>query len=218
MNKALFRRAVFWVAPILIAACALSVRAEGLDSLEVFIKGVQSARAQFQQTVVSPAREGQAARRKVSSGTFEFQRPNRFKFVYLKPFEQTIVADGQTLWLYDADLYQVTIRKQSAALGSTPAALIASAANLAALQSEFSMVSQPLKDGLEWVLATPKAKDSTLQAVRLGFKGPALMVLEILDSFGQTSTMNFSAFQANPVMDASVFQFKIPNGADVIRQ
>lgn len=208
----------YWIASFLIATCALSARADGLDNLEMFIKGVQSARAKFQQTVVSPAREGQAARRKVSSGTFEFQRPNRFRFVYLKPFEQSIVADGQTLWLYDADLYQVTIRKQSLALGSTPAALIASAANLAALQTEFEMVGQPMKEGLDWVLATPKAKDSTLQSVRLGFNGPVLMVLEILDSFGQTSTMNFSAFQANPTLDASVFQFKIPNGADVIRQ
>lgn len=206
------------LATFLVAACAMTARADGLDSLEVFIKGVQSARAQFQQTVVSPAREGQAARRKVSSGTFEFQRPNRFRFVYLKPFEQTIVADGQTLWLYDADLYQVTIRKQSTALGSTPAALIASAANLSALETEFVLVSQPMKEGLDWVLATPKAKDSTLQSVRLGFKGPVLMVLEILDSFGQTSTMSFSAFQANPAMDVSTFQFKIPNGADVIRQ
>lgn len=207
-----------WIAIFFIVSCAVSARADGLDSLEIFIKGVQSARAQFQQTVVSPPREGQAARRKVSSGTFEFQRPNRFRFVYLKPFEQTIVADGQTLWLYDADLYQVTIRKQASALGSTPAALIASAANLAALQAEFVLVSQPMKDGLDWVLASPKAKDSTLQSVRLGFKGPVLMALEILDSFGQTSTMNFSAFQANPALDASVFQFKIPNGADVIRQ
>ena len=70
--------------------------------------------------MTAPAKEGQAARSKTSSGTFEFARPSRFRFDYKKPFEQTIVADGQTLWLYDADLNQVTARKQSQVLASTP--------------------------------------------------------------------------------------------------
>ena len=101
--------------------------AGGLDSLDAFVKNVKSGRASFNQTVTVPAKDGQVVRPKVSSGSFEFARPNRFKFVYKKPFEQSIVADGQTLWLYDVDLAQVTARKQAAALGSTPAALIAAA-------------------------------------------------------------------------------------------
>jgi len=102
-----------------------------------FIKGVKSGKAEFSQVVTAPAKEGQVARSKVSSGTFEFLRPGRFKFTYKKPFEQTIVADGQTLWLYDVDLNQVTARKQAQALGSTPAALIASSADIKALQADF---------------------------------------------------------------------------------
>ena len=94
--------------------------AGGLDSLDAFVKNVKSGRASFTQTVTAPAKDGQVARPKVSGGSFEFARPNRFKFVYKKPFEQSIVADGQTLWLYDVDLAQVTARKQAAALGSTP--------------------------------------------------------------------------------------------------
>ncbi len=89
--------------------------------------------------VTSPPKDGQAARSKTSSGTFEFQRPGRFgDAIYQKPFEQTIVADGQTLWLLDVDLNQVTQRSQAQALGSTPASsLIASAADLSALRAEF---------------------------------------------------------------------------------
>jgi outer membrane lipoprotein carrier protein len=206
------------IAAVLIAACALSARAGGLESLETFVKTVKTAHADFTQIVTLPAKDGQAARSKTSSGTFEFSRPGRFRFVYKKPFEQTIVADGQTLWLHDVDLNQVTARAQAQALGSTPAALIASAADLKALQADFTLASDADSEGLEWVRATPKAKDSSLQLVRVGFRGGQLAVLEITDSFGQRSSLRFNAFNANAALDATAFQFKPPQGADVIRQ
>lgn len=209
-------------ATVLIAACAHAACANGLESLASFVKTVSSGRADFSQVVTAPAKEGQTARSKTSSGTFEFSRPNRFKFIYQKPFEQSIVADGQTLWLYDADLNQVTARKQSAALGSTPAALIAAAPDLRALQADFTLAAAPEKDGLEWVVATPKAKDGQLQAVRVGFRAgekPAgLAALEILDSFGQRSVLSFSKVEVNPALPKDTFQFITPKGADVIRQ
>ncbi|OYQ40471.1 outer membrane lipoprotein carrier protein LolA [Rhodoferax sp. TH121] len=206
------------IALILIAACAMSAGAGGLESLENFVKTVKSGKAEFSQVVTSPAKEGQVARSKVSSGSFEFARPSRFKFIYKKPFEQTIVADGQTLWLYDVDLNQVTARKQASALGSTPAALIAAAPDLKALQADFALADAPDKDGLQWVQGTPKAKDSQLQLVRVGFKQDQLAVLEILDSFGQRSVLSFVGFQPNAALDAGTFQFKPPAGADVVRQ
>ena len=98
------------IAFFFIAACALPAWADGLKSLENFMKTAQSGRAAFTQAVTAPPKDGQAARAKQSSGHFEFQRPGRFKFVYEKPFAQTIVADGKTLWLYDADLNQVSVR------------------------------------------------------------------------------------------------------------
>ena len=209
-------------ATFLIAASAHAACANGLESLETFVKTVSSGRADFTQVVTAPAREGQTARSKTSSGTFEFSRPNRFRFLYQKPFEQSIVADGQTLWLYDADLNQVTARKQSAVLGSTPAALIAAAPDLRALQADFTLAAAPEKDGLEWVVATPKAKDGQLQAVRVGFrageKQAGLAALEILDSFGQRSVMSFSKVEVNPSLPKDTFQFNPPKGADVIRQ
>lgn len=188
-----------------------------MESLEVFVKSVKTGRADFTQVVTPPSRDGQAPRIKISTGTFEFSRPGQFKFVYKKPFEQTIVADGQTLWLYDVDLNQVTARKQAQALNSTPAALIASASDLKALQADFTLTAEPEKDGIEWVSAIPKSKDNQVQSVRIGFRTGALAVLEILDSFGQKSRMSFSAFAANAPVDAATFQFKPPAGADVVR-
>jgi outer membrane lipoprotein carrier protein len=210
------------IATIFIAACALPVCATGLESLEAFVKTVKSGRADFTQVVSAPPKDGQTPRAKNSNGTFEFSRPNRFKFLYKKPFEQSIIADGQTLWLFDVDLNQVTARKQSQALGSTPAALIAAAPDLRALQADFTLANAPDADGLQWVSATPKAKDGQLQSVRVGFrvgdKTAELAVLEILDSFGQKSVLTFQRFEVNAALPESAFQFKPPAGADVIRQ
>jgi outer membrane lipoprotein carrier protein len=207
-----------WWALALIAAAAQSAWADGLSSLEAFMKGAQAGRADFTQTVTSPPKDGQAARTKTSSGTFEFQRPGRFRFAYSKPFAQTIVADGKTLWLYDADLNQVTQRAQSQALGTTPAALLASAPDLQALRKDFTLESAPDQDGLQWVLATPKTKDGQLKSVRVGFQGEQLAALDILDSFGQRSLIRFSNVQSSASLPASTFEFKPPQGADVVRQ
>ena len=213
------------IATILVAACTGNTWANGLESLENFVKTVKSGRADFTQVVTAPAKDGQAARSKTSTGSFEFQRPSRFKFVYKKPFAQSIVADGQTLWMYDVDLNQVTARAQSQVLGSTPAALIAAAPDLRALQADFELQAAPDKDGLQWVAATPRAKDGQLQSVRIGFKAGdkgdkagELAALEITDSFGQRSVLTFSRFESNPALPAETFQFKPPAGADVVRQ
>ena len=206
-------------ASLLLAVAAQSALADGMDSLESFVKTVKTGRADFTQVVTSPPKEGQAVRSKTSTGTFEFQRPSKFRFVYKKPFEQSIVADGQTLWLYDADLNQVTARKQSQVLGSTPAALIASAPDLRALQADFDLQPAADKDGMQWVVATPKTKDGQLQSVRIGFRaGNELGALEIADSFGQKSVMSFAKVEVNPSLSAESFQFKPPVGADVVRQ
>jgi outer membrane lipoprotein carrier protein len=211
-----------FVAILIVANYVMLARANGLESLENFVKTVKTGKADFSQVVTPPAKEGQVPRIKTSTGTFEFSRPGQFKFVYKKPFEQTIVADGQTLWLYDVDLNQVTARKQAQVLGATPAALVASAVDLKALQAEFVLAndpgSAPDKDALEWVTATPKTRDGQVQTVRIAFRAGTLAVLEILDSFGQTSRMSFNGFVANAALDANAFHFKPPTGADVILQ
>jgi outer membrane lipoprotein carrier protein len=215
-----------WLAALLMAfsisASAQPVTNSGMDSLEKFVSETRSGRADFVQTVTSPARAGEAPRVKKSTGTFEFSRPNRFRFFYQKPFEQTIVADGETLWLHDVDLNQVTTRKLAQVLNGTPAAVIAAAANLKGLQADFALSALPEKAGLQWVMATPKTRDGQVQNISVGFRataqGSELASLDILDSFGQRSVMTFSRFEANPVFSASHFQFKPPAGADVLRQ
>jgi outer membrane lipoprotein carrier protein len=197
---------------------------DSLDALGQFLKQSNSGRALFTQVVSSPARADQAPRRKTSSGTFEFQKPQQFRFAYQKPFVQTMVSDGQSLWLYDADLNQVTVRKQSQLLGQTPAAFIASSGDLKALQAEFNLKAEPDAEGLQWVNATPKQSEGALQIIRVGLKPatsattpPVLAVLEIVDGLGQSSRLSFQNFEVNLKLPADTFQFKTPTGAQVIR-
>lgn len=196
---------------VAIALVGGAAQADAVDSLKAFVQDVKSGSAKFSQTVNSP----DGKRSKVSSGTFEFQRPNQFRFAYLKPFEQLIVGDGQKVWIFDPDLNQASSRKMTAALGSTPAALLAGGN----LERDFSLKALAPEAGLEWVQAVPKhAEGSTFQSLKIGFKGKELAALDIVDGFGQRSKLDFSAVVNNPSLAADRFRFVLPAGADLIEQ
>jgi outer membrane lipoprotein carrier protein len=211
-------RAVLAVA---VGVLALPAQADSVDLLAQFMKQARSGRADFTQVVTSPSRPGQTSRAKTSSGRFEFQRPGKFRFDYRKPFVQTLVADGQTLWMHDVDLNQVTARAQSQVLGSTPAALLTAASDLQALKADFKFNAEPDQGGLQWVRATPQSPDGQIRAVLVGLRsaasGPELAVLDVQDNLGQRSLLTFTGFELNPVLPVSTFVFKAPAGTDVIR-
>lgn len=198
-----------------------AARAQGpaLRALEAFLAGVQQGRATFTQTVTAPLRDGEAApRTRTSRGEFAFLRPDRFRFHYTHPFEQIIVADGQTLWLYDPDLNQVTARRQAEVLANTPAALLASAPDLRAVRQVFTLAEGEPRDGLDWVEAVPQGRDGQVQRIRIGFRQGQLEVLDILDSFGQRSVLRFGPLERAAGLTAASFRFQPPAGADVLRQ
>ena len=212
------KAATLWLGMFL----AFGAQADSLDSLAQFLKQTRSMRADFVQVVAAPAKEGRPSKPKTSSGSFAFVRPSVFRFDYNKPFVQNIVADGKNLWLFDADLNQVTVRNQAQALGSTPASLIASANDLASLGKEFELQAAPSEAGVDWVVAKPKMKDSSLQQVRIGLRqedGQMLLAhLDIVDAFGTRSQMRFDKVDVNPSqLTASQFNFVPPKGADVVR-
>ena len=199
----------------LLAAAALAVasiaaHADAVDTLKTFVREVKSGTAAFTQTVTSP----DGARKKTSSGSFEFARPNRFRFSYAKPFEQTIVADGQKVWIYDADLNQVSSRRITQALGATPAAILAGGD----LDQAFELSALPTRDGIAWAEAKPRAKDGAFQSVHVGFRGQTLSAIEIVDAFGQRSLLGFSEWMPNASIPPETFRFTPPPGADVIEQ
>lgn len=189
------------------AAGSAEAATDPVEALRAFVRDAKAGRAGFTQTVRSP----DGSKTRVSSGRFEFFRPGRFRFAYLKPYPQTIVSDGQKVWFHDPDLNQVTVRKLGDALGSTPAALLAGQS----LERDFTLQAQPERDGLSWVLATPRQRDGTIQSLRVGFKGRTLAAVEIADSFGQHSLLQFTELQIEPSLPAELFRFSIPPGADV---
>ena len=196
--------------PWLLCAAASLAQADAVQTLKDFGREVKSGRADFTQTVTAP--DGQ--RKKTSFGTFEFQRPNQFRFAYTKPFEQLIVGDGQKVWIYDPDLKQASSRRMSAALGATPAALLAGAN----LERDFELRREPSSGGLDWVQALPRQSDSNLQSLKVGFRGKELAAIEVVDGFGQRSLLQFSAVSANAAVAPERFRFVLPAGADLIEQ
>jgi outer membrane lipoprotein carrier protein len=185
--------------------------ASGLDQLHAFLEGTQSAQGSFRQTVANKERRTT----QTTSGTFAFQRPGKFRWTYDKPFDQLIVGDGEKVWVYDHDLNQVIVRKLDAALGATPAALLAGDN---ALEKNFTLVAGGAADGLEYVDATPKAADAQFTRIRLGFADNLPRRMALTDAFGQSTELTFSDMQRNPKLAGDAFTFTPPKGADVVGQ
>ena len=203
-----------WVRLAVVAAgCALLAPAHGgsLDQLRAFLTQTSSARGEFVQRV--SARSGSA--QPVSSGRFAFQRPGKFRWTYEKPYEQVIVADGTRLLLYDRDLNQVTIRKLGAALPSSPASILFGSNEF---EKEFEVADIGARDGLEWVRAKPRAKDSTFELIEIGFRDGLPQAMRLADNFGQVTQLIFSKLERNPKLDAEAFRFEPPKGADVLTE
>ena len=191
-----------------LTVCA-TVSAASIERYKAFLDGTQSARAQFEQKVYD--RSGKLVQQ--SHGSFVFQRPGRFRWVYQKPADQVIVGDGQRVWIYDRQLNQVTVRKLATALGSTPAALLAGASGI---EQAFALSDAGEKDGLEWMEARPREREAGFEHVRLGFDAHGLQAMELTDNFGQNTVLRFSKLKRNPKVNAAEFRFEPPKGADVL--
>jgi len=190
--------------------CVATAQAGAIEKLKSYIAATHSAQANFTQTVL----DQNGKRMQSASGVMQFQRPGKFRWSYQKPYEQIIVGDGAKFWLYDVDLNQVTVKKLDAALGSSPAALLAGSNEI---ERGFSLKEAGAREGLEWLQASPKAQDSSFSAVLMGFDEHAsLVAMELNDSFGHKTVLRFSGMQRNPKIAGAQFQFVPPAGADVI--
>jgi outer membrane lipoprotein carrier protein len=181
----------------------------GQHRVQSFLGELQGLQAQFHQVLTD--RSGRAIDE--ASGVLAIKRPNRFRWDYREPYEQVIVADGSRVWLYDSDLEQVTVRKLDDTLSATPAMLLSGEGNL---EDNFT-VTETVTDGpIQWVQMEPKRNDTDFKSVRLGFEGTTLRHMHLADKLGQTTRLEFTNVERNPVLDPSRFTFKVPPGADVI--
>ena len=188
---------------------AATAHASSIERFKTFVRTTQSARADFEQKVYD--RDGKLVQE--SKGRFVFMRPGRFRWVYAKPVDQLIVGDGQRVWIYDRDLNQVTVRRISKALGSTPAALLAGSSDI---DRAFELSDAGARDGLEWLEAKPKEKEAGVERIRMGFDVAGVRAMELTDHFGQTTQLRFVNLVRNPKVDPGEFRFEPPKGADVL--
>ncbi len=195
---------------LFIVVFPFSAQADAVAHLKTFVSGTRSAQADFTQTV----QDKEGRRIQSAAGVMQFMRPGRFRWEYRRPYAQLIVGDGAKFWLYDADLNQVTVRKLDAALGSSPAALLAGSNEI---ERSFRLEALGEKDGLDWLRATPRNGETSFAAIRMGFNAQSeLLAMELQDAFGHTTLLRFNHLRRNPQLAPALFNFTPPAGADVL--
>lgn len=205
-----------WIAS-LFASSALLVSglasASAIEQFKSFVVGTKTAKGTFVQVQVKLV-NGKVQPGKTASGIFKFSRPGKFIWNYVKPYEQSLQADGDKLYMYDKDLNQVTIKALGNAIGSSPAAILFGSTDL---EKNFTLKDAGINQGIEWLEAIPKEKDTQFEVIRIGMKDGLPIAMELRDTFGQISTLNLNNFERNPNFGASEFKFVMPAGAEVLR-
>ncbi len=199
------------------SAAALLLLASGFaqagarDSLDTFTRDLKGLQGTFTQQVF----DNQGRRKEASSGSVAMSAPKLFRWEYLKPYPQLIVADGAKVWIYDPDLKQVTVRSQGAEEQNSPLAVLTDPKKL---DQSFAITEAGSEGGLAWLELSPKRKDNAgFERARLGFDGTSLAKMLIVDSLGQRTEITFAGWKRNPKFAATTFRFSPPKGVDVVR-
>lgn len=182
-----------------------------VQQLKAFLQATKSLTADFKQVLLDEAERPM----QTSFGEFYLQRPGKFRWDYKKPFQQQILANSGSVWFYDADLEQVTIKKLDDSIGSTPALLLSGQISL---DDNFTMLKQGTDEGLVWVKLLPKSQDSTFKYVLIGLSDGVLAGMELNDNFGQLTRIYFSKVKVNPPIKSDLFDFKPPKNADILSE
>ena len=180
------------------------------DQLSTFTKGLKGLEGQFAQQVY----DANGKRKEASSGRVALSAPRLFRWEYVKPFPQLIVADGKTVWVYDPDLQQVTKRPQGVEEQNSPLAALIDPAKL---DKEFIVTELPDEAGLQWLQLTPRhGADASFQSARLGFNAQGLAQMRVIDALGQRTDIAFQGWKRNPKFAGSTFRYAPPKGVDVV--
>jgi outer membrane lipoprotein carrier protein len=207
MNKITVIRLIFLAAIFFVNSASYGAD-EPVQRLQAFLQASRSLTADFKQVLINES----GVPYQTSYGVFYLQRPGKFRWDYLKPFQQQIVSTSGKVWFYDADLEQVTIKKLDESVGSTPALLLSGEISL---DANFTMESQGVDGEMQWIKLSPKNKESSFKYILIGLNKGSLGGMELSDNFGQLTRIYFSNVLLNPPIKPTVFEFKAPKGADV---
>ena len=195
-------------AALLLASTAANAGARA--DLDAFTHGLKGLQGGFAQTVY----DSNGAKKESSTGRVSLSAPRLFRWEYVKPYPQLIVADGKTVWVYDPDLQQVTRRPQGAAEGNSPLAALVDPAKL---DQDYLVAEAGTADGLEWLTLTPRDKDdASFESARLGFDRNGLERMSFTDLLGQRTEIVFAKWQRNPAFASGTFTYVPAKGVDVV--
>lgn len=204
------------LAVLVIAACG-SIAQASESVLRAFFNDVQSMSADFSQTI----EDDTGSMLESARGKFYLSRPGRFRWDYdnqdfVDELGQQIVADGSSLYFYDPDLEQVSQRSLNDALSQVPSLLLVQ--NGSHVDKHFTITEFGLTDGLSWVSLAPKDEDAAYQKLMVGFKEKVISSLMLYDGLGNSTHLQLTNVKTNPSLNASVFEFSVPEGADLLSQ
>lgn len=185
---------------------------DAVSALNAQLKKMQSLSAQFKQVVL----DTKGGVLQDVTGSMQVKRPKQFSWITEDPYPQTIISDGEFVWIYDEDLEQVTVQNLDERAGNTPAMLLSG--DPAKISDHFTISSENMVSG-EVVRYTlkPKAEEALFEVMRVTFEGDLLKEMDLVDSLGQKTAINFLDVKLNPKLPATTFKFVPPEGVDVIR-
>ncbi|MGH8556363.1 MAG: outer membrane lipoprotein chaperone LolA [Methylococcales bacterium] len=184
---------------------------DAVNQLNRFLADTRTLSADFKQVAIDEeGRPGQSV-----SGTFLLAKPGKFRWDYLQPYKQEIVANGKKVWFYDTDLEQVTVKKLDNAIGSTPALLLTGEVSL---DENFVIEDQGEREGMRWTRLAPRWEDNSFKSISIGIEGGNLKGMELSDNFGQLTRILFSRLKINKPIEAGRFEFIAPEGVDIFEE
>jgi outer membrane lipoprotein carrier protein len=194
---------------------SLNVFAEGISDLNAFVNNVSSMSSEFSQVVL----DKKGSKLQDVEGVMLFKRPNKFRWDYLKPYQNQIISDGDRLYMYDQDLRQVSINPIAKVGGSTPLLIIAgkNIEKYFTLRNIESQAGDESSQNIKWVEAIPKEEGAGFSKVMLGLTENKLSVMKIVDAFEHITTISFKNAKYNVSLSDNDFLFKLPNGVDVVQ-
>ena len=198
---------------VALAGMALGAASPGFATattdVDKYLAGLATWSADFKQTID----DGHGKIMRSAAGKLYLQKPGKFRWDYVEPSEQLILADGKHIWFYDKDLQQANLRDMDASLSSTPAVLLSGGGSVG---SQFDVTALPPSDGMEWYQLIPKRPDTDFQLVRIGFTKGDLTSMFLADKLNQVTQLSFSHSQRNAKFASDLFTFVPPKGVDVI--
>lgn len=176
--------------------------------LNAALKTLDSVQVTFEQTVLND--DSQVIQQ--STGNLAIQRPKKFNWTYKTPYEQSIIADGEEVWIYDVDLKQARVKPMSEAINQTPIMVLM---NAKTLKEDFKINEIGQKKFLYWVELTPKTNNGQFERIYLGLKENEIMAMDLRDTFGQSTQIAFKQHRYNVIHNPATFIFEATSDIDV---